>query len=158
MCGAAYPIWRGIIRSHAAWRNGAAAAPTLVMLALAAWVALPLVLLRVSMLLSCCCCRAALAAVGLSHTQPLAASSITPCLSQMLAASGAHVALCGRRQEEGEAAAAAIRATVVPTRPLHAAGTYFSGNFRHCPGRKPPFLVVKRPARPYKSAIENRFT
>jgi hypothetical protein len=27
-----------------------------------------------------------------------------------------------------------------------------------CPGRKPPFLTVKRPARPYKSAIENRFT
>jgi hypothetical protein len=28
----------------------------------------------------------------------------------------------------------------------------------HCPGRKPPFLAVKRPARPYKSAIQNRFT
>ena len=27
----------------------------------------------------------------------------------------------------------------------------------HCPGHKPPFLAVKRPARPYKSAIENRF-
>jgi hypothetical protein len=27
-----------------------------------------------------------------------------------------------------------------------------------CPGRKPPFLAVKRPARPYKSAIEKRFT
>ena len=26
-----------------------------------------------------------------------------------------------------------------------------------CPGRKPPFFVVKRLARPYKSAIENRF-
>ena len=25
-------------------------------------------------------------------------------------------------------------------------------------GRKPPFLAVKRPARPYKSTIENRFT
>ena len=26
-----------------------------------------------------------------------------------------------------------------------------------CPGRKPPFFAVKRPARPYKSAIEKRF-
>ncbi len=26
---------------------------------------------------------------------------------------------------------------------------------RHCPGRKPPFLAVKRPARPYKSPIQN---
>jgi hypothetical protein len=25
---------------------------------------------------------------------------------------------------------------------------------RYCPGRKPPFLVVKRPARPYKSTID----
>jgi hypothetical protein len=29
---------------------------------------------------------------------------------------------------------------------------------RHCPGRKPPFSAVKRPARPYKSPIQNRFT
>ena len=27
-----------------------------------------------------------------------------------------------------------------------------------CPGRKPPLLAVKRPARPYKIAIQNRFT
>ena len=27
-----------------------------------------------------------------------------------------------------------------------------------CPGRKPSFSVVKRPARPYKSAIQNRYT
>ena len=27
-----------------------------------------------------------------------------------------------------------------------------------CPGRKPPFWTVKRPARPYKIAIQNRFT
>ena len=27
-----------------------------------------------------------------------------------------------------------------------------------CPGRKPPLLAVKHPARPYKSAIRNRFT
>jgi hypothetical protein len=27
-----------------------------------------------------------------------------------------------------------------------------------CPGRKPPCLVVRRPARPYKSSIQNRFT
>jgi hypothetical protein len=27
-----------------------------------------------------------------------------------------------------------------------------------CPGRKPPFVDVKRPARSYKSAIESRFT
>jgi hypothetical protein len=27
-----------------------------------------------------------------------------------------------------------------------------------CPGQKPPFLAVKRSARPYKSTIENRFT
>jgi hypothetical protein len=27
----------------------------------------------------------------------------------------------------------------------------------HCPGRRPPFSAVKRPARPYKSAIQNRF-
>jgi hypothetical protein len=25
-------------------------------------------------------------------------------------------------------------------------------------GRKPPFVAVKRPARPYKTAVENRFT
>ena len=29
---------------------------------------------------------------------------------------------------------------------------------RTCPGRKSPFLMVKRSARPYKSAIQNRFT
>ena len=28
----------------------------------------------------------------------------------------------------------------------------------HCPGRKSPFLAVKRHARPYKSAIQTRFT
>ena len=28
---------------------------------------------------------------------------------------------------------------------------------RHCPGQKPPKRAVKRPARPYKSAIQNRF-
>ena len=28
----------------------------------------------------------------------------------------------------------------------------------HCPGQKPPFLAVKRPARPYKTATQNRFT
>jgi hypothetical protein len=28
----------------------------------------------------------------------------------------------------------------------------------HCPGREPPFLAVKRPARSYKSAIQKRFT
>jgi hypothetical protein len=27
-----------------------------------------------------------------------------------------------------------------------------------CPGRKPPFLAVKHPARPYKSTIENQST
>jgi hypothetical protein len=27
-----------------------------------------------------------------------------------------------------------------------------------CPGRKPPFLAVKRPVRPDKSAIKPRFT
>ena len=27
-----------------------------------------------------------------------------------------------------------------------------------CPGREPPFLVVKRNARPHRSAIQNRFT
>ena len=27
-----------------------------------------------------------------------------------------------------------------------------------CVGRKPPFLAIKHPARPYKSAIQNRFT
>ena len=26
-----------------------------------------------------------------------------------------------------------------------------------CPGRKAPVLAVKRPARPYRNAIENRF-
>jgi hypothetical protein len=28
----------------------------------------------------------------------------------------------------------------------------------HCPARKPPFWAVKRPARPYKSAIQTRVT
>jgi hypothetical protein len=28
----------------------------------------------------------------------------------------------------------------------------------HCPGRKPPFWAIKHPARPYKGAIQNRFT
>jgi hypothetical protein len=27
-----------------------------------------------------------------------------------------------------------------------------------CPGREPPFLAVQRPARPFKSPIQNRFT
>ena len=27
----------------------------------------------------------------------------------------------------------------------------------HCPGREPPFSAVTRPARPYKTAIQNRF-
>jgi hypothetical protein len=29
---------------------------------------------------------------------------------------------------------------------------------RTCPGRKPPFLAVKRPARPHKNAMQDRFT
>jgi hypothetical protein len=29
---------------------------------------------------------------------------------------------------------------------------------RHCPGRKPPFWAVRRPARPYKSPIQNVFS
>jgi hypothetical protein len=29
---------------------------------------------------------------------------------------------------------------------------------RHCPGREPPLFAVKRPARPYETAIEKRFT
>jgi hypothetical protein len=29
---------------------------------------------------------------------------------------------------------------------------------RFCPGRKPPFWTVKRPARAYKSAMHSRFT
>jgi hypothetical protein len=29
---------------------------------------------------------------------------------------------------------------------------------RDCPGPKPPFLAVTRPARPYKSTTERRFT
>jgi hypothetical protein len=33
---------------------------------------------------------------------------------------------------------------------------WFGAEF--CPGREPPFLAVKRPARPYKSAIQNLFT
>ena len=28
----------------------------------------------------------------------------------------------------------------------------------HCPGRKPPFLVVKRHAHPYKTAVQKQFT
>ena len=32
------------------------------------------------------------------------------------------------------------------------------GRFAHCPGRKPPFWAGKRPARPYKSGVQNRFT
>jgi hypothetical protein len=28
----------------------------------------------------------------------------------------------------------------------------------YCPGRKPPIWAVTRPARPYKSDIQNRFT
>jgi hypothetical protein len=28
----------------------------------------------------------------------------------------------------------------------------------HCPGRKPPKSVAKRPARPYKNTIESLFT
>jgi hypothetical protein len=31
-------------------------------------------------------------------------------------------------------------------------------NSINCPGRKPPVLGVKRPVRPYKSAIKNRLT
>ena len=29
------------------------------------------------------------------------------------------------------------------------------GHLRDCPGRKPPFLAVKRPPRPYKTAMQN---
>jgi hypothetical protein len=32
------------------------------------------------------------------------------------------------------------------------------GAFSTCPGRKPPFLAVKRPPRPYKIAIQKPFT
>ena len=28
----------------------------------------------------------------------------------------------------------------------------------HCPGKKPPFLTVKRPARPYKNPVQNGFS
>ena len=49
----------------------------------------------------------------------------------------------------------------VPRQPAAARGGALDGLLDvapHCPGRKPPFLVAKRPERPYKSAIENRFT
>jgi hypothetical protein len=38
------------------------------------------------------------------------------------------------------------------------AAAWWIGSIPDCPGRKPPCLAVKRPARPYKSAIQNRFT
>jgi hypothetical protein len=33
-----------------------------------------------------------------------------------------------------------------------------AGDLADCPGRKPAFLVFKRPARPYKSPIQNGFS
>ena len=33
-----------------------------------------------------------------------------------------------------------------------------AGEEGDCPGRKPPFLVFNRPARPYKSSIQNGFS
>ena len=46
--------------------------------------------------------------------------------------------------------------TLPPTARV-AAASRRSSRGRVCPGPKPPFLAVKRPARPHKSAIENRF-
>jgi hypothetical protein len=40
---------------------------------------------------------------------------------------------------------------------LRSQGELFPVSGAVCQGRKPPFWVVKRPARPYKSAIEIRF-
>ena len=43
-----------------------------------------------------------------------------------------------------------------PPSPTRAGGV--ADGEAHCPGRKPPFLAVKRPASPCRSAKENRFT
>jgi hypothetical protein len=39
-----------------------------------------------------------------------------------------------------------------------AGGALAAASAAHCPGQKPPFLAVKRPARPYKTAIQKQFT
>ena len=51
-------------------------------------------------------------------------------------------------------------AKTLPGRSRHAASTHSSGTRlpASCPGRKPPFLAVKHPPRPYKRAIQHRFT
>jgi hypothetical protein len=40
---------------------------------------------------------------------------------------------------------------------LHKQGRHWAAHVeaRNCPGQKPPFSAVKRPARPYKSPIQN---
>jgi hypothetical protein len=45
-----------------------------------------------------------------------------------------------------------------PRRPAEVAGGGLLRRAPHCPGGMPPFWAVKRPARPYKRAIEGGFT
>ena len=44
------------------------------------------------------------------------------------------------------------------TSSLSAAPAVMPGDPLHCPGRKPPKMVVKRPARPYRTPIQNGFS
>jgi hypothetical protein len=45
-----------------------------------------------------------------------------------------------------------------PVRIKHQVQTLAVGKLCNCPGRKPAFLVFKRPARPYKSPMQHRFS
>jgi hypothetical protein len=67
---------------------------------------------------------------------------------------GCHAGASPRRTHAPSRPAAAPRVCVA-LRAVIVAPNQPSPN---CPGREPPFSAVKRPARPYKTAIQNRFT
>jgi hypothetical protein len=99
---------------------------------------------RHDLLPSCCRCSAA----G-SHRWPAAPNCASPPRRRHTTLARRHDKLpsCCRCSAAAGHERPAVEA-VVGGRALHL----------DCPGRKPQFLAVKRPARPYKSAIENRFT
>ena len=46
----------------------------------------------------------------------------------------------------------------VSSRSFHHGISAMTASSTYCPDRKPPIWAVKRPERPHKSAIQNRFT
>ena len=63
-----------------------------------------------------------------------------------------------RSSAEARASAASARGAAVSSRYREGLSALEALRLPDCPGRKPPFWPVKRPVRPYKHTVQNRFT